>query len=468
MRSSIRKLLVFILMGLCSTVSFAEDSRLSDPLYFKADYSVFRYPQDLSRSYVEIFYNLQRSQLKYSPDSLGYVALVDFKITLKDTSGAQIDTLSWTAGSRISLLAELEDSGYLISDIFADLFPPGNFIVELEVKSGSRTGFGSFPVEIISFESTDLQLSSPMLAYEITKDDPGKFSKNGYKVMPNPSGRFSQNSNVIYMYIEAYNLDISPDSDSLYSVSLDILDIEGKEIKSIPPSKYRKPGDSAVVVTGFSIAALKAGMYRVRANLTDGSQTSSAEKVFTVIASQERVKEEMMRALLKIFPRANSITNKEEAQQFRDDITYIATIDELRLYDSLNLDGKANFQKQFWAGRDPDPTTAVNELQLEHYRRLKFVVDNFDQYKGVIQGWKSDPGRVYILYGEPTEIEKYPSSIESRTWQRWWYHGIEGGVYFIFVDFEETGNLVLVHSSKQDEVKDYNWEDKVKMTVFQR
>ena len=77
-------------------------------------------------------------------------------------------------------------------------------------------------------------------------------------------------------------------------------------------------------------------------------------------------------------------------------------------------------------------------------------------------------GRIYILYGEPSDIERNPSSIEERSWQRWWYDSIEGGVYFIFVDFEDTGNYTLVHSSKKDEVKDYNWEDKVKMTLFQR
>ncbi len=77
-------------------------------------------------------------------------------------------------------------------------------------------------------------------------------------------------------------------------------------------------------------------------------------------------------------------------------------------------------------------------------------------------------GRIYILHGEPSEIERNQSSFEERSWQRWWYHGIEGGVYFIFVDFEGTGAHEMVHSSKKNEVKDYNWEDKVKMTLFQR
>ena len=52
--------------------------------------------------------------------------------------------------------------------------------------------------------------------------------------------------------------------------------------------------------------------------------------------------------------------------------------------------------------------------------------------------------------------------------QKWWYHGMEGGVYFVFVDYEDTDSYVLIHSTKQNEIKDEDWENKVKMTIYQR
>ena len=44
----------------------------------------------------------------------------------------------------------------------------------------------------------------------------------------------------------------------------------------------------------------------------------------------------------------------------------------------------------------------------------------------------------------------------------------EHRVYFIFVDYEDTDSYELIHSTKQNEIKDENWENKVKMTIFQR
>jgi hypothetical protein len=72
------------------------------------------------------------------------------------------------------------------------------------------------------------------------------------------------------------------------------------------------------------------------------------------------------------------------------------------------------------------------------------------------------------MYGEPSEIERFPSSLESRAWERWWYHGMEGGVYYIFVDYETADDFILVHSTKRDEIKDSGWEDKIRVSTYHR
>jgi GWxTD domain-containing protein len=305
-------------------------------------------------------------------------------------------------------------------------------------------------------------------AYKISQDSTGKLSKNGFRVLPNASGRFQQEDNVVYLYAEVYNLDVSPGADSDYTVAMEIYDNQDELYKAINPVQYRKPGKSSVIVTGFSIATFDGGMYRMKLKAKDGEQTSETEKIFSVIPSAEKVKMRMMQSVLSSYPGANEIQTEEEAKRFRNDIAYIATSDELRLYDSLNLKGKVNFQKQFWEARDNDPATPVNEFKMEHYRRVKYADERFSRHGGMIPGWKTDQGRIYIIYGEPTDIERNPSSIETRSWEKWWYHGIEGGVFFIFVDYEDTDSYVLIHSNKKNEIQDSNWEDKIKMTIYQR
>lgn len=461
----------FLAIGIflvASAVDTDADREASGSLQLSASYCAYRLEGDSTGSYVEIYFNLPRGQLKFHPDTSGYVAIIDFRIAVRDMDGVLIDSTSWRAGSRIKDLSALEESDFLISDMVAEVFPVGKYSIMLYALNDTQEGICSFEMDVPAFSDEGLEISSLELAYEITPDSVGRFIKAGHRILPNPSGRFMQGSGAVYIYAEAYNLDTSPEAESTYSVSLSILDLNGENIKSIRPTVYPKPGSSAAILTGFSTATLDGGLYRIKLILTDGAESASAERGFILVASPGRLRQEKLQAILKMFPQASRIDSEEDAEKFRSDIAHIATPQELKLYDSLNLQGKSNFQKDFWTYRDPDPDTPENEFQLEHYRRLKYAEDKFGQYKGFIPGWRMDQGRVFILYGEPSDIERYHSSIEERAWERWWYHGIEGGVYFIFVDFEDTGAYILVHSSMRNEVKDYNWQDKVKMTLFQR
>lgn len=65
-----------------------------------------------------------------------------------------------------------------------------------------------------------------------------------------------------------------------------------------------------------------------------------------------------------------------------------------------------SFIEQFWKRRDPTPDTERNEYREEHYRRIAYTNEHFKTY---IPGWKTDRGRVYIMYGPPDEIESHPA-----------------------------------------------------------
>ena len=65
---------------------------------------------------------------------------------------------------------------------------------------------------------------------------------------------------------------------------------------------------------------------------------------------------------------------------------------------------REQFIEQFWYRRDGDPLTASNEFKEEHYRRLAYANERF---QSGVPGWKTDRGRIYIIHGEPAEIEKH-------------------------------------------------------------
>ena len=77
------------------------------------------------------------------------------------------------------------------------------------------------------------------------------------------------------------------------------------------------------------------------------------------------------------------------------------------------------------------------------------------------EGWQTDRGRVYLIYGQPSEIERYPNQTETRPYEIWYYHDIEGGVQFVFGDLTGFGDQTLLHSTKRGELHDPAWERRI-------
>ncbi len=89
----------------------------------------------------------------------------------------------------------------------------------------------------------------------------------------------------------------------------------------------------------------------------------------------------------------------------------------------------------YWKKRDPTPETEYNELMAEYFRRVDYAFFNF--YTPREFGWRTDRGKTYILYGEPSSITReFP--VNRPTQEIWTYNEIKKR--FIFADRTNTGN----------------------------
>jgi len=89
-----------------------------------------------------------------------------------------------------------------------------------------------------------------------------------------------------------------------------------------------------------------------------------------------------------------------------EDVRWIITDEELSAFKKLTTNAERDqFIEAFWQRRDPTPDTAENEYKEEHYRRIAYANEH---YAAGIPGWKTDRGRIYIMYGPPTSIESHP------------------------------------------------------------
>jgi len=98
--------------------------------------------------------------------------------------------------------------------------------------------------------------------------------------------------------------------------------------------------------------------------------------------------------------------SKTYKKWLNEDVVWIITDEERAAFKQLSNDEERdNFIEAFWQRRDPTPDTEENEYKEEHYRRIAYANEH---YAAGIPGWKTDRGRIYIMYGPPDENDSHP------------------------------------------------------------
>lgn len=91
------------------------------------------------------------------------------------------------------------------------------------------------------------------------------------------------------------------------------------------------------------------------------------------------------------------------AERFLEQIGYIITPQEEKIFREIPPEDRAKFIEEFWRRRDPTPETEVNEFRQAYYTRMA-IADR--AFQAGVPGWKTDRGRIYILLGPPTDVIK--------------------------------------------------------------
>jgi GWxTD domain-containing protein len=140
-----------------------------------------------------------------------------------------------------------------------------------------------------------------------------------------------------------------------------------------------------------------------------------------------------------------------------EDVVYIISPEERSAFLHLQTnEEREQFIEQFWQRRNPDPESAQNTFKEEHYRRIAYTNEH---YSSGIPGWKTDRGRIYIMWGPPDEVQSNPSGgsynrpssegggeTSTYPFEDWRYRYLEGigeNVELEFVDPTMTGEYKL-------------------------
>src|SRR5437016_1490130 len=132
-----------------------------------------------------------------------------------------------------------------------------------------------------------------------------------------------------------------------------------------------------------------------------------------------------------------------------EDVAWIITDEERAAFKQLSNDEERDqFIEAFWQRRDPTPDTEENEYKEDHYARIAYANEHFP---AGIPGWKTDRGRIYIMFGKADEVESHPSggtyerpmeegggSTSTFPFETWRYRYLEGIAQEVIIEFVDT------------------------------
>ncbi|MFC1527883.1 GWxTD domain-containing protein [Candidatus Neomarinimicrobiota bacterium] len=152
-------------------------------------------------------------------------------------------------------------------------------------------------------------------------------------------------------------------------------------------------------------------------------------KVKTELVQSKYSKEKTKNVLIRKIGISHLISNLDEAlQQMR----YILNSEERREIKKVSSKKAEELFKRLWKNRDPSPDTAINELMNEYYKRVAYSNIHFDSF---IDGWETDRGMIYIIFGPPDEINRFLIQQRSEPYETWQYYRIQESFTFVGDNF---------------------------------
>ena len=443
-----------IFLIILSSFSFAQLNYI--PL--NVDFASFK--GNDNKSFTEFYLSFYQFDLEYEQNDSIYTA--KFSHRLKITQGDSV-IYNLTRNYRSSISENESQLNNQFVDVFAVELLPGTYTVVADItdKTANKNGEYILNASISDFNN-NFSISNIQFANSIDpKGDSSNFSlKNNIKILPNASKTFTIINPMLYFYFEAYNLTVNKNGQSNYSYNYYISNLDGRRIRDYA-AKEKTGSASIAEVSGINVIALEGKPYFLNINVADNlaNKSITTRKIFTVKKPIRKKSEQDITAKIEGYEEYIGL-NKEQLIREFEISKYIASNEEVDIFEKMvDAQGMRRFLSNFWKSRDENKSSAVNEYRLNYIENYKIANANYStNFK---EGWRTDRGRVVLIYGRPDEIERNANTLDSQPFEIWHFYSLEGGTQFIFADVNGNGNYELLHSTFRNEIKDPDWHMRV-------
>lgn len=385
---------------------------------FLVDYACFKEKEKDWR--LEVYYKIFNEKLSFVKSDQRFRASYEVNLTVLDRKGHQITATSLEENFYVNSYSETTSKQDFLINLLQTKIAPGQYklILELIDLNSNQRWTQKKDFIVPELDPQKIIFSSLEFAREISDSVKNpKFEKRGKEVIPSVSRIFGDSK--LYLYHEIYG---KKDPSQKFLLSYEIVDDDKKEKVFEEKDTLIFEKKAIPLYKTISIDKLSPGDHTLFIKLLDEKKKTlaNAKKKFSVEWS-------MLFILKKDFQKA--------VEQLR----YIASRDEIEKLKKAKKEDQLKEWAEFWKSKDPTPETKKNELMDEYYRRLRYANENFSLWNK--EGWETDMGGIYIVYGHPDEIERHPFEMGEKPYQIWYYY--DERLKVVFVDETGTGEWEL-------------------------
>lgn len=466
-----RRLFIVPLVIACLQPGIRAENR-ARPVFFILDAAVFRYDSTLTS--MELYIAFPQSRMPYVKTGEGrykWSGVFDLKILRGDSL---VHEKQWRNENTVEDTTGIRD-GVDFMDALRIPLSPAEYRAVLyyrDLQVPEIQGSSSLVVAVSRFPADSVRLSSIEIANKISKSPPDSslpFYKNTLQVVPHPSHLYSPGKPFLYYYAESYGLDrLGPDTNYVFETL--VQDAQMNPCADVEPVRRMKTitAESSVDWGAIRVGTLAAGKYHLTVRLADeaGKVLDSRTVPFFVYQPGAASGADWSQNPERMYMSSEfaAMSDSEIASDFQM-AEYLSARNERKQFKELkDLEARRKWLFEFWRKRDSNPRTIENEFRMEYLQKVREANDKFHSRQQ--EGWKTDRGRVFLKYGEPGSVMRYPNESGYRPYEIWYYDNIQGGVEFVFVDFNLNNEYRLVHSNLRGEIENSDWKAQAKKGVF--
>lgn len=362
---------------------------------------------------LDLFILISYENLTFVKDEGKYNASYEVTVSIKDSDDHLVNDKLWTEKVTTGNFDEsVSSQAFSLTQRTFEL-PPGSYTITTSVRDNESNSSkqASRKIQVPDFARSPFILSDVMLVK--------KLSLNGDRkvIVPNVSSNVGNLPEGFYLFFETYN---DAGQDTVKFVATALNEKQARKYTT-DTTQLLKAGRNQVFMK-MDNSTLPLGNYVVEVQAFDeaGKLLGSSAKGFMIRWTG------LPRGLVDL-------------DLAVEQIQYLATDKELdHIKDATTPEEKQKRFTEFWKSKDTNPNTARNEKMEEYYAKVEYANKHFKHY---VEGWRTDMGMVYIIFGAPNNVDRHPFDIDSKPYEVWSYYDMNH--QFIFIDQTGFGDYRL-------------------------